>query len=58
MYSSTDQPDFDALLRDEGPGQGADGVDAVEAVVVRQVRTGRLCAVNASGFLSFDSSSQ
>jgi thioredoxin reductase len=36
----------------------ADGVDAVEAVVIRHVRTGRLWAVNASGFLSFDSSSQ
>lgn len=34
----------------------ADGVDAVEAVVVRHVRTGRLWAVNASGFLSVYSS--
>ena len=29
-----------------------DGVDVVEAVVIRQVRTGRLCAANASAFLS------
>jgi len=29
-----------------------DGVDAVEAVVVRRARTGRLCAVNARAFLS------
>jgi thioredoxin reductase len=33
-----------------------DGVDAVEAVVVRQVTTGRLLAVNASEFVSFDDS--
>lgn len=30
----------------------ADGVNGVEAVVIRQMRTGRLCAVNASGLLS------
>ena len=36
----------------------ADGVDVVEAVVVRHAPTGRLSAVNASAFLSFDSSSQ
>ena len=30
-----------------------DGVDNVEAVVVRQARTGRLWAVNASAFVSF-----
>ena len=35
-----------------------DGVDAVEAVVVRHARTGRLSAVNASAFVSFDRSSQ
>ena len=29
-----------------------DGVDRVEAVVIRHARTGRLCAVNASAFLS------
>jgi len=29
----------------------ADGVDGVEAVVIRRRRTGRLCAVNASAFL-------
>lgn len=29
-----------------------DGVDGVEAVVIRHMRTGRLCAVNASAFLS------
>src|SRR5262245_32397714 len=34
----------------------ADGVDAVEAVVVRHTRTGRLSAVNASAFASFDDS--
>jgi thioredoxin reductase len=33
-----------------------DGVDGVEAVVIRRVRTGRLCAVNASTFLSCDGS--
>lgn len=33
----------------------ADGVGAVEAVVLRQVRTGRLWAVNATEFLSFPS---
>jgi thioredoxin reductase len=32
----------------------ADGVDRVEAVVIRCARTGRLCAVNASAFLSCD----
>ena len=31
-----------------------DGVGGVEAVVVRYTRTGRLCAVNASAFLSCD----
>ncbi len=31
-----------------------DGVRGVEAVVVRYTRTGRLCAVNASTFLSCD----
>ncbi len=31
-----------------------DGVDCVEAVVVRYTRTGRLCAVNTSAFLSCD----
>jgi shikimate 5-dehydrogenase len=34
-----------------------DGIDAVEAVVVRHARTGRLSAVNASAFVSFDASS-
>jgi thioredoxin reductase len=29
-----------------------DGVGSVEAVVIRYVQTGRLCAVNASAFLS------
>jgi hypothetical protein len=33
-----------------------DGVNAVEAVVIRRVRSGRLCAVNASAFLSCDDS--
>ena len=33
-----------------------DGVDGVEAVVIRYVTTGRLCAVNASAFLSCDGS--
>jgi len=32
----------------------ADGVGGVEAVVVRHVPTGRLSAVNASAFVSFD----
>ena len=31
-----------------------DGVDGVEAVVVRHVATGNLSAVNASAFLSCD----
>ena len=31
-----------------------DGVDGVEAVVIRDARSGRLCAVNASAFLSCD----
>lgn len=31
-----------------------DGVDGVEAVVIRSERTGRLCAVNTSAFLSCD----
>jgi len=35
-----------------------DGLDAVEAVIVRHARTGRLSAVNASAFVSFDGSSQ
>jgi thioredoxin reductase len=35
----------------------ADGVDAVEAVVIRHAPTGRLSAVNASAFVSFDGSS-
>jgi hypothetical protein len=34
----------------------ADGVDGVEAVVIRRRRTGRLCAVSASAFLSCGSS--
>jgi hypothetical protein len=33
-----------------------DGVHGVEAVVVRYTRTGRLCAVNTSAFLSYDGS--
>lgn len=36
----------------------ADGVDGVEAVVVRHAQTGRLSAVNASAFVSFGSSSK
>jgi thioredoxin reductase len=36
----------------------ADGVDGVEAVVLRHAPTGRLSAVNASAFVSFDASSQ
>jgi hypothetical protein len=36
----------------------ADGVDGVEAVVVRYAPTGRLSAVNASAFVSCDASSQ
>ena len=35
-----------------------DGVDGVEAVVVRYRRTGRLCAVNTPAFLSCDGSTQ
>ena len=35
----------------------ADGVDGVEAVVLRHATTGRLSAVNASAFVSFDASS-
>ena len=35
-----------------------DGVEGVEAVVVRHAPTGRLSAVNASAFVSFDSGSQ
>lgn len=31
-----------------------DGVGGVEAVVIRYVRTGRLCAVNASALLTCD----
>jgi len=34
-----------------------DGVDAVEAIVVRQTGTGLLTAVNASAFVSCDDSS-
>ena len=34
-----------------------DGVDAVEAVVIRHAPTGRLSAVNASRFVSFDARS-
>jgi hypothetical protein len=34
-----------------------DGVDAVEAVVIRRAPTGRLYAVNASGFLSCERAS-
>ncbi len=33
-----------------------DGVDGVEAVVIRHLRSGRLCAVNAAAFLSCDGS--
>jgi hypothetical protein len=33
-----------------------DGIDGVEAVVVRYTRTGRLCAVNTPAFLSCDES--
>lgn len=36
----------------------ADGVDRVEAVVVRHLLTGRLSAVNASAFAGFDADSQ
>jgi len=35
-----------------------DGVDGVEAVVIRHARTGRLCAVNASAFPSCDGSTE
>jgi hypothetical protein len=35
-----------------------DGVGGVEAVVVRYTRTGRLCAVNTSTFLSCDGSTR
>jgi len=35
-----------------------DGVDGVEAVVVRHTPTGHLSAVNASAFVSFDDSSR
>lgn len=34
-----------------------DGVDGVEAVIVRYTRTGRLCAVNTHAFLSCESRS-
>ena len=34
-----------------------DGVDAVEAVVVRHAPTGRLSGVNASAFVSFEAES-
>jgi hypothetical protein len=33
-----------------------DGVEGVEAVVIRHARTGRLCAVNASAFLACEGS--
>ena len=33
-----------------------DGLDGVEAVVIRYSRTGHLCAVNASAFVLFDGS--
>jgi hypothetical protein len=33
-----------------------DGVHGVEAIVVRYTRTGRVCAVNTSAFLSYDRS--
>ena len=33
-----------------------DGVRGVEAVVVRYTRTGRLCAVNTTAFMSYDAS--
>jgi hypothetical protein len=36
----------------------ADGIDRVEAVVVRHTATGRLFAVNASAFASFDARSR
>jgi hypothetical protein len=35
-----------------------DGLDDVEAVVIRHARTGRLSAVNASAFVSSDSPSR
>jgi len=35
-----------------------DGIDGVEAVVVRHVPTGHLSAVNASAFLSCDAQKQ
>ena len=35
-----------------------DGVDGVEVVVVRYTRTGRLCGVNTSAFLSYDASTR
>ena len=35
-----------------------DGVHGVEAVVARYTRTGRLCAVNTSAFLSYDGSTR
>jgi thioredoxin reductase len=59
-----------SLLKGAGPDGGqlrvmtsaevvcADGVDGVEAVVVRHASTGRLSAVNASAFVSSDGSSQ
>lgn len=34
------------------------GVDGVEAVVIRYTRTGRVCAVNASAFLSCNASTR
>lgn len=58
------------LCRTAGAGKGqvavmtgaevvcVDGVDRVEAVVIRYVRTGRLCAVNASAFVSADAKSR
>jgi thioredoxin reductase len=59
-----------SLRKAAGPGGGhlrvmtsaevvcADGVDRLEAVVIRHAPTGRLSAVNASAFVSFDPSSQ
>lgn len=57
------------LRRTAGAGSGSlalmtraevvcvDGVAGIEAVVVRRVVTGRLIAVNASAFVSFDDTS-
>lgn len=58
-----------SVVNAAGPGAGqltvmigaevvcADGVDGVEAVVVRHAATARLSAVNASAFVSFEPSS-